>query len=223
MVIGMAMLFSAQAQSISSTWTYDALDAGTGLNPDKYGGVFRPSALLPDTGSASGGSIALSGLTSGGLGSAGYPDGYGGVYTFMSANPSYTLSTSTILLDVNIITISFWAGGGNPTPLNYTASSLVLNYNGGSQGLASSYFYKGTNESINTPIGPQTGNRYIWSWENITNLGSLTDFSTQWDSQNMQHTYLTDISLIQSVPEPSTLVFLLTGTTLFLLRRKRSI
>ncbi len=194
MVIGMAMLFSAQAQSISSTWTYDALDAGTGLNPDKYGGVFRPSALLPDTGSASG-----------------------------SANPSYTLSTSTILLDVNIITISFWAGGGNPTPLNYTASSLVLNYNGGSQGLASSYFYKGTNESINTPIGPQTGNRYIWSWENITNLGSLTDFSTQWDSQNMQHTYLTDISLIQSVPEPSTLVFLLTGTTLFLLRRKRSI
>lgn len=215
--MGMASLLSAQAQVISSTWTL----GGGGLDPNTYGD-YRPAALTPDTNSTSGGSIALSGLTSGGLGSAAFPDGYGGIYTFFSSNPTYTLSTTNILLDINLITISFWAGGGNPSSIDYTATTLLLNYNGGSQALASTDFDDSVSRLTNTPIGDTALVRYVWTWRDVTNLGALTDFSVQWDTQSLHHVFITDISLIQAVPEPSTLAFLLTGATLLMMRRKRN-
>lgn len=217
LAIGLVTLVSAQAQTLTSTWTY----AGGGLNPATYGGNFQPDVLNPDTGSTSGGSIAMSGFTSGGLGSSGYPDGYGGIYTFFSDNTSYVLSTTTILGGVDEVTISLWAGGGFPALIAYTATSLHLDYNGGSQQLVSSSFDNSVTQEVSTPLGLQTLTLYTWTWTGISDLGALTSLSTQWDTQGNQHVFMTDISLTQAIPEPSTLALLLAGGTLFALRRKR--
>jgi len=221
---------SVRAQNSSlSTWTYNASDAGTGLNPDKYGGDFRPAVLTPDTGSTGGGSIAVTGWTPtvppnfpGGIGSSSSPDGYGGIYTFFSQNPSYVLSTSSILAGVDRITVTLWGGGGNPTALAYTSTSLQLDYNGGNQNLSSTTFDNSMSQTVSTPIGPQNVTRYVWTWEGVSSLGALTDFSFSWDTQSTQHVFLTDISLLQ-VPEPSALVLVLVGGALLSGRRRARI
>lgn len=218
LAIGLATLVSAQAQTLTSTWT----DAGGGLNPATYGGNYRPDVLVPNTGSTSGGTIAMSGFTSGGLGSSGFPGGYGGIYTFFSTNPSYILNTTTILEGVDEITISLWAGGGNPAAIAYTATSLLLDYNSGNQNLASTSFDNSeTRIEKDTPVGDVTMTLYKWTWTGISDLGALTSLSTQWDTQSTPHVFTTEISITQAVPEPSTLALLLAGGALFALRRKR--
>lgn len=218
-----ATLLPAQAQLID-TWSYDANNnPGWGFNPATYGGNFRPATLTPDTGSTGGGSIAIAGmgLGGGGLGSTNSPNGYAGYYTFFNSNVQFTLSTTTILTNLGTFSVTFYIGGGNPTAISYTNSSLVLNYNLANTNVASSTFWAGTPLVTNTPIGPQTITPYTWTWNNLSVLGTSTNLSTSWDTQGNQHVFQSTVSTMQAVPEASTVwLIALGGGLLFILRRK---
>ena len=213
-----ATVFSAHAQTLTDSWTY----AGGGLDPATYGtGVYRPATFIPDAASDNGATIGQTGLTSGGLGSSGFPDGYGGIYTFFSANPTFTLQTSTILDGLDTITISFLAGGGSPSLVAYTASSLTLNYNGLNPSLASSAFEAIPGFIVESPLGDQNLTLYTWTWTDLSARGSTSGFSASWNTQANQHAFFTDISLTQAVPEPSATCLIALGGVVCLLRRKR--
>lgn len=206
-----ATALSAQGQTLVDTWSY----AGGGLSPATYGGVYRPASLEPDAASDSGASIGVTGWTSGGLGSSGYPEGYGGIYTFNSLSTSFNLQTSNVLSGVQTITISFLSGGNT----SYAANSIALNYNIGNVGLASTSFLPQDMGIVDTPIGPTEMTRYTWTW-NVVGLGSSTGFSASWTSGN--HTFFDEVNLVQAVPEPSTYALIGLGLGMAFVLRKRS-
>lgn len=213
---------SVQAQSLVYTWTYNASQPGTGLglDPATYGGQFRPAELIPDMLTNSQASIALSGLTSGGLGSSG-SGAYGGLYTLFSSGAAFDLQVNTILDGVDEISITFLAGGGFPTLVEYDASSLVLDFNLGNPALAATSFNTVTGIIVSTPIGDQNLTQYTWTWTGLSALGPTTEFSTSWNAQGQQHVFYTDFSVTQVVPEPSVLGLIALGGVVMTLRRKR--
>lgn len=220
-VVGVATLVSAQAQIQVDAWTF----AGGGLDPATYGGNFRPTPILPDAASNNGATITASNLVvvpfgSGGLGSSG-AGAYGGIYTFFAEGASFTMQTTTIMDGVDTITFSFLAGGGNPTLIEYDASSLTLNYNGSNPSVASSSFSTISGIIVESPIGQQELTQYTWTWTNVSALGPTTGFSTAWDAQGQEHAFYTDFTLTQAVPEPSVLGLLALGGAVCVLRRKR--
>ncbi|MFV0336989.1 MAG: hypothetical protein ACK5LK_01925 [Chthoniobacterales bacterium] len=211
-------LHAANAQILESTWTV----AGGGIDPNNYGGDYRPATLYSDSASSSA-SIALSGLTSGGIGSGGYPNGYGGIYTFYSDNPSFTLSTSTILGDLNQITFSFEAGGGDPVRVEYLASSITLNYNASNPSISSTSFTKGASFPAppGSPVEGLTLTPYTWTWSGLAELGTTSNFSFSWDAQSQHHVWFQNVNLTQAIPEPSVVTLLLLSSGLFFkLKRK---
>lgn len=213
---------SLHAAPLVDKWTF----AGGGLNPATYGGNFRPTPLNPDAASSNGATIVASNLVvtpfgSGGLGSASL-GAYGGIYTFFASSASFALSTSNILSSLDEITISLVAGGGNPTPLSYTSSSLTLNYNGSNTAVASTVFASLLLPApVPTPVGDLQLTRYTWTWTGLLALGESTQFSTSWNVQGQQHAFFQEISLTQAVPEPSTMGLIALGGAFCALRRRR--
>lgn len=207
---------SIQAQTLTDTWSY----AGGGLSPATYGGTYRPASLIPDTGSAPGASITYTGMTLGGLGSSTYPEGYGGIYTFFSTDVSFTLQNTNILSGTQTITISILAGGGEPG--GYYDDSVLLDFNLGNSGLESSSFSSIYIGPVETPIGPQVMTRYIWTWD-VSALGASTAYSATWSAG--AHVFISEVSTMQAVPEPSSILLagLGFGVVLYLRKRKRRI
>lgn len=207
-------VLSAQAQTLVDTWSY----LGGGLSPATYGGVYRPASLDPDAASDSGASIAVSGWTSGGLGSSGFPEGYGGIYTLFSASTVFTIQTTNVLTNVETISVSFLSGGGT----SYDENSLLLNYNIGNVGLAQTSFLAVDEGIVDTPIGDTEVTRYTWTWD-VSGLGPSTGFSVvNWTSG--VHTFFNEISMTQTqaVPEPSTYALVGMGFGIALVLRMRS-
>ena len=212
---------SASAQVLTNTWTL----AGGGLNPTNYGNNFRPATLVSDTGSTGTASIGMSGLTnslgapSGGLGSSGL-GAYGGIYSFFSSGLNLNLQATNISAGLSQITLRFLAGGGSPA-LSYSNSSLTLNYNPTNLTVASSSFSAVSSGQTNTPVGLLELTNYTWSWTNLSLLGSASAFSIAWRAP-VEHAFITDISLTQTVPEPSVFVLLALGVACcFFMRRAR--
>lgn len=191
------MTWSAgQAQSQMDVWSF----AGGALDPATYEGNYRPASLMPNADADNGATIGLAGLTSGGLGSALFPDGYGGLYTFFSTSTTFTLQTSNVLENVQIISVSFTAGGG----INFDEGTLVLNYNLANPALASSSFSILPGETVETPIGPMTLDVYTWTWD-VSTLGASSQFSTSWSAGT--HSFFGEFTATQSIPEPSSSIF----------------
>jgi hypothetical protein len=192
------------AQTLVDHWDY----VGGAFNPATYGGVYRPPVLLPNAAGNSGGTLVLSNLTSGGLGSNSFPEGYGGIYTFFSRNVGFTMQTANVLPDLQTITASFRSGGGV-----YDSTSLLLAFNSEGSALASgSYFALDVGE-VESSIGPVEMFQHTWTWD-VGSLGSSTGFALQWTGQ--EHEFLTEVTLTQAIPEPSTLVMLGLGGVLVL-------
>lgn len=214
---------SSQAQTLVDTWSYDRSPTnepqGGGFDPATYSGTFRPAVLTPDAGSDGGGTISVIGMTTGGLGSSGYPEGYGGYYTFFSDNPSFTLESSTLLDGVDTITISFLASAGDG-PVNYNASYLTLNYNLANPALAATSYNVVTGFVVDSPLGPQNLNLYTWTFTGLSGLGESTGYSTSWVATG-HHVYYGEISVTQAVPEPTATCLIALGGVAIALRRKR--
>lgn len=203
-------LASVQAQTLVDTWSYN----GGGLNPATYSGSFQPAILYPDASANSGATISLSGLTSGGLGSSGFPEGYGGVYTFFSDEVNFGLESSNLLSDVGTITLSFLAGGGT----TYNAGDLLLNFNAENPALGSVSFTPQSAGQVSTPIGNVSVTLYTWTWD-VSGLGLSDGFSIGWSA--LPHTFFNNITLTQAVPEPTVLGLISVGMSCLLLRRRR--
>lgn len=211
-VCGWALVTSVQAQTQTDSWTY----VGGALHPDTYSalgtpGKYRPATLIPDALAANGATIGVTGQgSSGGLGSSGFPDGYGVYYTFFSAPVTFTLQTANVLAGIDTITVSLSAGGGNPTLLTYNASSLALNYNPTYSNQAASTFSQVSLGLVDTPIGETAMTQYTWTW-NVSALGASSGFSTTWTT-GYQHSAFGEFQLTQqSVPEPSSVVLAALG------------
>lgn len=206
----------AHAQVLTNTWTYE----GGGLDPETYGGDFRPAILVSDIGSTGTASIAMSGLTSGGLGSSG--GAYGGIYSFFSTGLSLNLQVSNVPTGIDGVTFGFLGGGGFEFPLTYSNSSLSLNFNAVHTAVASSSFSAVPGIVVDSPIGDQSLTAYTWSWTNLSLLGGSSMFSIAWTAPT-DHVFITDIALTQAVPEPSVFALLALGlsATIFWHRRKR--
>jgi hypothetical protein len=217
-----AVSTSLHAAPLVDRWTF----AGGGLDPATYGGNFRPTPINPDAALSNGATIVASNLVvtpfgSGGLGSTGL-GAYGGIYTFFASSASFALSTSNILSSLDEITITLVAGGGNPTPLSYTGSSLTLNYNGSNTAVASTGFASLLlPDPVTTPVGDLQLTRYTWTWTDLSALGESTQFSTSWNVQGQQHAFFEQISLTQAIPEPSTVALIAIGGAFCVMRRRR--
>jgi len=205
----------ANAQTLVNTWTV----AGGGLSPATYGGAYRPSTLVADTGGSA--TIAMSGLTSGGLGSGSFPGGYGGIYTFFSTGLSLTLQVTDVLAGIDEVSFTFLAGGGSPTLVSYLQNSISLNYNSGNTAVTSSAFSAISGITVDSPIGEQELTSYTWTWTNLSSLGASDGFSIAWNSQGQAHVFLTDISVTQAVPEPSAIGLLALGGAALVWRCRR--
>ncbi len=205
----------ANAQTLVNTWTV----AGGGLAPATYGGAYRPSTLVADTGGNA--TIAMSGLTSGGLGSSSFPGGYGGIYTFFSTGLSLTLQVTDVLEGIDEVSFTFLAGGGSPTLVSYLQNSISLNYNSENTAVASSAFSAISGITVDSPIGEQELTSYTWTWTNLSSLGASDGFSIAWNSQGQAHVFLTDISVTQTVPEPSAIGLLALGAAALVWRRRK--
>jgi hypothetical protein len=194
-------LTAAHASTLVDTWTYD----GGGLDPATYGGNYKPATLVGDATSTGDAIITgVSAFTSGGIGSSGFPDGYGGIYTFFGSG-TLTVQTSTVLADVDTITFSLLAGGGSPTPLTFTQPSLALNFNAGNTAVAASSFNAGDTVVVSSPIGNQTLTPYTWTWD-VGALGGSSSFSFDIViPEASHHSFLSDFALTQTsaVPEPA--------------------
>lgn len=187
----------ANAQTLIDTWTYE----GGGLAPATYGQNL-PSTLVPDAGSSGNATIALTGFTSGGLGSSSFGP-YGGIYTFFSSGATFTLAVTNLLEGIDELTFTFLAGGGSPTLVSYLQSSIALNYNAENSAVTSSGFSTISGIIVDSPIGEQNLTSYTWTWSGLSTLGESTGFSFVWNTQGNAHVFLTDISVVQAVPEPS--------------------
>lgn len=206
------------AQVLTNTWTL----AGGGLNPTNYGGSFRPATLASDAGSTGTATIAMSGLTSGGLGSS-LSGPYGGIYTFMSSNLTLTLQVTNLPANLDQVSLSFLAGGGNPTLLSYGSNSITLNYNPANSNLASSQFSFKPSLIVDTPFGPQTVTPYSWTWANLSTRGSASNFFITWGVSGTQHVFMTDIAVSQvGVPEPSIFALVGLGVVIALFMHRKS-
>jgi hypothetical protein len=204
----------ANAQVLTNTWSL----AGGGLNPTNYGGNFRPSVLASDTGSTGTATIGMSGLTSGGLGSATL-GAYGGIYSFFSSGLALNLQVTNVTSGILGITFGFLGGGGSPV-LTYSNSSLSLNFNVGNTAVASSSFSAVPGIIVDSPIGEQELTAYTWRWTNLSLLGNSSMFSIAWTAPR-QHAFITDIIVTQAVPEPSVFALLSMGAAgLWFLRKK---
>lgn len=203
----------AHAQVLTNTWTYE----GGGLDPETYGGNFRPATLVSDIGSTGTASIAMSGLTSGGLGSSG-AGAYGGIYSFFSAGLTLSLQASNVLEGLDQVTFGFLAG-----TVIYSQESITLNYNPENSAVASSGFSTVPGIIVESPIGDQTLTAYLWTWSDLSLLGNSSAFSIDWNAVGTTHTFITDIALTQAVPEPSVFALLALGisATIFWHRRTR--
>lgn len=189
----------AQAQTLVDVWDYD----GGAFNPATYGGAYKPLVLYPNATENRGGTLVLSNLTFGGLGSGSFPDGYGGIYTFFSENVGFAMQTSNILSGIQSITASFQAGGGI-----YDASSVQLAFNLENPSLASTSFSSLEIGEEESPIGSVEIFQYTWTWD-VSTLGSSSGFTLNWTAQ--QHEFFTEVTLTQTIPEPSTFVILGVG------------
>jgi hypothetical protein len=204
----------ANAQVLTNTWTL----AGGGLNPTNYGGDFRPSVLASDTGSTGTATIGMSGLTSGGLGSANL-GAYGGIYSFFSSGLALNLQVTNVPSGILGITFGFLGGGGSPA-LTYSNSSLSLNFNVDNTAVASSSFSAVPGIIVDSPIGDQDLTAYTWRWTNLSLMGNSSMFSLAWTAPR-QHAFITDIIVTQAVPEPSVFALLSIGAAgLWFLRKK---
>ncbi len=204
-----ACLAPLQAQTLVDTWSYD----GGGLSPTTYSGSFKPAVLVPDASANSGATISVSGMTSGGLGSSGFPEGYGGIYTLFSSEVNFGMTTSNVLSSVGRITFSFLAGGGT----TYDAGDLLLNFNAGNPALESISFTPQSAGLVSTPIGDVEVTLYTWTWD-VSGLGLSNGFSVNWSA--LQHTFINDITLTQAVPEPTVAGLMALGAGCLLLRRR---
>ena len=204
----------ANAQVLTNTWTL----AGGGLNPTNSAGKFRPSVLASDTGSPGTATIGMSGLTSGGLGSATL-GAYGGIYSFFSSGLALNLQVTNVTSGILGITFGFLGGGGSPV-LTYSNSSLSLNFNVGNTAVASSSFSAVPGIIVDSPIGEQELTAYTWRWTNLSLLGNSSMFSIAWTAPR-QHAFITDIIVTQAIPEPSVFALLSMGAAgLWFLRKK---
>ncbi len=199
-VCGASLTQSAQAQLRIDNWSY----IGGALHPNTYSalgdpGKYRPPVLFPDSTADSGATIAVSGATSGGLGSSSFPDGYEFYYTFFSNSVTFALQTTNVLSGLSTITLAFNSGGGT----TFNASSLTLNYNAGHTAAPASTF--STAPGGTSSFGDLT--IYTWTWD-VSSFGSSSGFSSTWVA-NQQHTAFDAIRLTQqAVPEPSSTALL---------------
>jgi hypothetical protein len=145
---------------------------------------------------------------------------YGGIYSFFSSGLNLNLQATNISAGLSQITLKFLAGGGSPA-LSYSNSSLTLNYNPANLAVASSSFSAISSGQTNTPVGTLELTNYTWSWTNLSPLGSASAFSIAWRAP-AEHAFITDITLTQTVPEPSVFALLaLGGAFCFFMRRGR--
>lgn len=224
LIPALALPWVAQAALID-TWTYQGNSGAGGLDPAKYGGNYTPNPLLPDVGSTGDGHISIFNFISGGVGSSGYPDGYGGYLTLFSSSISLQYQTTTILSELDSITLSFKVGGGAngyvPSPITYSNNSITLNYNGGNQALESSSFRSVSAGIEPTPVmGDQEMTIYTWTWNGISLLDPLTDFSFSWNTGGKNFVFFNEISVAQ-IPEPTAVVLIFAGSLVLLLSHRR--
>lgn len=198
---------SADAQTLVNTWTV----AGGGLAPATYDNGYRPATLVSDTGSTGEAVIAMSGLTSGGLGSSSFPGGYGGIYTFFSTGLALNLQVTDVLEGIDEVSFTFLAGGGSPTLVSYLQNSISLSYNLANPAVTSSAFSAISGIVVDSPIGEQQLTSYTWTWSNLSSLGESDAFSIAWNSQGQAHVFMTDVSVTQAIPEPSVFGLLALG------------
>lgn len=199
---------SAKAQTLVDNWTY----GGGGLNPATYGGSNKPAALLADAPS-SGAVINILGTQSSfaGLGTGG--EAYNGYYTFTS-NLSYSVSSGTVLPGAETISFSMFS-------YDYIAPSLALDYNGNNANLTTADFDVGDEVEYYVAAIDLTVTlyQYTWTWD-VSALGPITDFDIEWTVPDT-HNFMTDYSLVQTVPEPTVAGLLALGAGGCLLRRRR--
>jgi hypothetical protein len=157
----------------------------------------------------------MSGLTSGGLGSSGNGP-YGGIYSFFSTGLTLSLQATDILQNLDQITFKFFAG-----TVIYSQESIKLDYNLEHSAIASTQFSAIPGTIVDTPIGEQSLTAYTWTWSNLSSMSSATNFNINWNAIGTPHAFITDISVVQAIPEPSTYVLLVFGVTALTLWKAR--
>ena len=226
---------SAHADTLVDTWTL----SGGGLDPANYtaeANKYLPSALVSDASSTGSATITgldtftgSSGFGTGGIGSSsGFPNGYGGIYTFFSSSITLTVQTSTVLSGVDTVTFSALIGGGSNATFvpSLNQSSLLLDFNADNTAVAaSSYSVSVDPITVSTPIGDQDLHLYTWTWD-VGSLGDSVAFAFDISTTNDPHVWLQDLSLTQAtaaaVPEPATYAAIFGGLVLVgvVLRRR---
>lgn len=178
-VVALGLLGSrfAQAQSRVDLWSA-AGGAWTMANQPGFtegvGGTLNPNAT-----SDSGADLNVAGATSGF-----YTDYY---YTF-SSTPAFTLVTSNVLADINVVTFSFVSNR------SFSSGAASLNFNG----------VQAVDSFSSVAAGSISGfavTRYTWTWD-VSELGNASSFSIGWTTPAAAHTVYDEVSLIQAVPEP---------------------
>lgn len=142
-------------------------------------------------------------------------------YTFFSA-PTFTLSTSNVLVGLETISFSITYATEGGTPIDDIG--LTLNYNDAYTGLAPDS--RVTGETVTIDTGPLFGNMdfttFTYTWL-VSELGASTGFSLSWNLD--QHNSFAQIDLTQAataVPEPATWAMCFGGVVLaFALIRRR--
>jgi len=200
----------AHSQVLVDVWDYD----GGAFSPATYGGAYRPPVLFPNAAENSGATLVLSNLTSGGLGSNSFPQGYGGIYTFFSANVGFALQTSNVLSGVQTISASFQAGGGV-----YGASSLLLAFNLQNPAVTSATYWVLSLGPVSSPIGPVDMFRHTWTWD-VSALGASSGFGLTWTA-GQQHEFYNEVVLTQAIPEPSIFALLGIGVLIVICQLRR--
>lgn len=162
--------------------------------------------LNPDASKDSGGELSVTGATSG---------FYTSYYYTNNSTPSFTLSTTNILPEIELITLSFEAAGLS----TFSSGSVTLTINDTVQSLTPVYSTAASGRSI---VGnPSTF--YTWSFD-VSSLDSINSISLSWATSDI-HTVYDNVQLTQAVPEPSTVAFLLIGGIalgVFAVRRRQS-
>lgn len=200
---------SAEAQTLVDNWTY----VGGGLDPATYGGNNKPLTLTADVLQSNGALIGVSAIPSSvaGLGLGG--EAYEGYYNFSSIL-TFSVSSGTVLPGTESISFSFYS-------YDLIDSSLVLDYNGSNLNLTTEDFVVG--EEIDYYVAAidltVTLFQYTWTWD-VSDLGPTSGFTVEWTTPD-SHNFITDLSLVQTVPEPTVGGLLALGVGACLLRRRR--
>jgi len=157
--------------------------------------------LNPDSTADSGAELNVTGATSG---------FYTSYYYTNNSTPSFTLTTTNILPDIEQLTFSFESAGLS----TFSSSTVTLAINGVVQSLSPVY----STVASGRKIAGFDSSYYTWAFD-VSSFDTINSVSLSWATPSV-HTVYDNVQLTQAVPEPSAIALLGVGAAAWLLRRR---